>query len=684
MAGQKGANRTYTDEELLEHLRTIERTTGHPATEKLLASLGPPSAGTFKNRFGSIVEARRLAGCSPSQRRTLTPDDLLADLREVCDAMDGIPGRLEFARRKGYSSKRFDDLFGRGGWAHALRCVGRDPRRTRFEAEELLREIRRLTESALPGKPSGVAPSHSDVQKWSGYSTTPFDRCFGSVDAAVRAAGLTPAPRMRRDMRQRLVAFARRFAERNGFPPNTSDFEAARLWPTAITRHFGSIARLLLEAGLDPNDSAGRLMAARGRDGLFYDTRGERAVADLLFEAMLRGRIADYIPHQTISSQRRWEVDFVVVLNDGNAVFVEFDGYDPARRLFPFDRANARTEALRERGLPLWLVVPKGPTHEYEPYYGERLVLGELEARLEAQRQRATSRPDCVEPLPRSGEPELTSCVSVVWDVNDCRGEARPVDTHEPTVSLPDVAESEGIALAHAAFLHRRGELTHVGWAKLGDGSWEPRFREGEVRSDIRRALAAAGAHRTYLPAPEVAAALGISHTALIRHVRAGTIQADYERSGRKIVYFDASRLDELRQALGLLPEVPDGHMDARELGNRAGVTITTINGLVANRFLTPAGAALIRGRRRHYFAEADVERVRERFGEESIPPGMLTTADLAREAGVSRTTILRLLHDGRIAPAHSMLVKGTPTHLFPAGCVQDVRSAAARASRKA
>lgn len=681
MAGKKGANRLYTDDELLEHLRAVERATGHPATERLLASRGHPSPGTYKHRFGSLVEARRRAGCSPSRRGTLTPEQLLADLREVCDAMDGIPSRLEFRRRKGYPAKRFDDAFGRGGWPDALRRVGRDPRRTQFEPEELLREVRRLAASALPGKPAGVAPSYSDVEKWSGYSTTPFERCFGSVDAAVRAADLTPAPRVRRDIRQRLVDFAIRFAKRNGFPPNSADFGRARLWSTAITRNFGSISGLLLEAGLDPNDSAGHLMAARGRDGLLYDTRGERRVADLLFDAMLHGYIDDYIPHQAFSTRGRWEVDFAVRLNDGNTVLVEYDGYHPARRKFAFSVANARTEALRELGLPLWLVVPDGSTHEYEPYYGERIVLDALEARLRAQSQRTVVRPDHLEAPGGAPRADLGSLLTA-WQARGGAGSVRPTAGQESLVTLPYLAAVEGISLAHAAFLHRRGELKDAGWEHVRSGWWEPMFREDEARSDVRRILTALASSVRYLSAPQMAEKLGISHSTLVRCVRSGTIVPEIERSGRRIVYFDVGRLGELRQQLGMLDHLPPGHIDARELAERAGVTVTTVNGLATSGFITPAGEALIRGRHRRYFSETEVDRVRARFGGDSIPSGLLTSADLAQAAKTSRTTILRLVRTGHLVPVQTIVLRGTPTHVFLASSVEEVRRATPRSRR--
>lgn len=61
-----GPPRTWSDEELLEHLRTLSRKLGRTPTANHLIAHSPPSHVTYYERFGSLRAAQKAAGLEPN------------------------------------------------------------------------------------------------------------------------------------------------------------------------------------------------------------------------------------------------------------------------------------------------------------------------------------------------------------------------------------------------------------------------------------------------------------------------------------------------------------------------------------------------------------------------------------------------------------------------------------------
>jgi hypothetical protein len=102
-----------------------------------------------------------------------------------------------------------------------------------------------------------------------------------------------------------------------------------KLYTSALHR-FTSWQAAVEHAKLDYNTI--KLIAStigtptRGKDNAMYDSMGEAAVADKLFDLLNNGLIKEYVAHQKVSPERAWSCDFVVTSIDDVKIWIEFDG----------------------------------------------------------------------------------------------------------------------------------------------------------------------------------------------------------------------------------------------------------------------------------------------------------------------------------------------------------------------
>jgi len=195
-----------SDEGLLEEIRRVASLQpDQRLTRDAFDARSKISSSAVERRFGSWSEATRKAGLSDALP-VYSDSDVIADIKRIAVSSQDEPFTLKFYSSRGrYSGSYIKRRF--GGWRKALEAAGVGSRyigplitdRMRSQPgqamsdEEILMKIRDVSER-LEGVPlTGAAiETNSDITQSIMY------RRFGSVSAALRAAGVQQANRGRR------------------------------------------------------------------------------------------------------------------------------------------------------------------------------------------------------------------------------------------------------------------------------------------------------------------------------------------------------------------------------------------------------------------------------------------------------------------------------------------------------
>jgi hypothetical protein len=124
-AGYENTNpkQLWSDEEILSGIRELADDLGRPPTSKEMNERGVVSAVTVWKRFGSWTDALELAGFDvDEQRYTYTEDELLDAIRTVTEDLGRWPTTSEFSAHAPMHASTVQDRF--GSWTEALDAAG--------------------------------------------------------------------------------------------------------------------------------------------------------------------------------------------------------------------------------------------------------------------------------------------------------------------------------------------------------------------------------------------------------------------------------------------------------------------------------------------------------------------------------------------------------------------------------
>lgn len=163
-------------------------------------------------------------------------DELIAELRRVADQLDETPSIRAMEIHGVYSPSTYQSRF--GTWNNAIVHAGLTPNsadQTEYSSAELLSDLQTLANSVRR------TPTKADMRERGTHSPSTYLERFGSWEAAVKEAELTPRTRGVKISEDELLRALSELSESLGrIPTSTEMAERGRFSPSTYRRRFGS------------------------------------------------------------------------------------------------------------------------------------------------------------------------------------------------------------------------------------------------------------------------------------------------------------------------------------------------------------------------------------------------------------------------------------------------------------
>lgn len=160
----------YSDDELLDHLRTFAADLGRSPTMAEMDERGEYAADTYRRRFGSWNDALRRADLEVNRTRDIPVEDLLDELRRLAAELGRPPLATDVRRRGEYSLGTYGSRF--DSWVAALEAAGFTGRGTPASESSTLEHLRANGPTPVEKLPDG-APTTGE--KMRGAATFALD-----------------------------------------------------------------------------------------------------------------------------------------------------------------------------------------------------------------------------------------------------------------------------------------------------------------------------------------------------------------------------------------------------------------------------------------------------------------------------------------------------------------------------
>ena len=178
---EMGVKKCVSDEELLEHLNKLYIKYGHPPTDLILRKEKGHTSKVYINRFGSLSNARNIAGIKEVLcMKRVTEQELIEDLKHVFKDSQTIPSIKEIDKNCKYHRWTYLNRF--GSLENAFSKAGINI--TEERKKKILSELVRLY--TILKRP----PSMLDMKYYGNYHPDTYYIYFSSWGEALTAAGL--------------------------------------------------------------------------------------------------------------------------------------------------------------------------------------------------------------------------------------------------------------------------------------------------------------------------------------------------------------------------------------------------------------------------------------------------------------------------------------------------------------
>lgn len=236
--------RYYSNEELIEQLRTLGRTLGRIPTGRDLDPKTMAHRDTYKLRFGSWYSALREAGFETA-KKSYSRDELIEQLRFMQKELGRTPELRDVTKYVNCASpSTFSNMF--GSWNKALEAAGIDPRVKDYTREEMIAQLQDMYQKL------GRKPTTRELGlKYNTASPARFVREFGSLNNALAIAGFS-ANKIGRYSTEELIDQLRQLSTELGRAPKVEDLMQARnnlASASTFKNRFGSLGKALEAAG---------------------------------------------------------------------------------------------------------------------------------------------------------------------------------------------------------------------------------------------------------------------------------------------------------------------------------------------------------------------------------------------------------------------------------------------------
>lgn len=171
MAQANRGREKIPDEELFQALWDIADITGRMPTATEIELIGEYSYQTYRNRFGSLLEALWLAGFDTAQkarqRQKISTVELEREMNRLAEELGRSPTTYDMTERGEYSIRPYISTF--GSWCKAQEACGLTPtqrgRAAEYDRETILEEIASLKEEL------GEMPTLEQIDEECGFSS---------------------------------------------------------------------------------------------------------------------------------------------------------------------------------------------------------------------------------------------------------------------------------------------------------------------------------------------------------------------------------------------------------------------------------------------------------------------------------------------------------------------------------
>lgn len=181
------------DEYLKNELQQLANEIDRPPSELDIRKKSVFAPETFRDRFGSTAEARKAAGMKANpnydQINGIPESKLISALYELAAELSRAPTTTEINEKCKYSASTYVRRFGsikEARWAAGFREEVDKTTQGELDEDRLLAEIRRIVSDL------GHIPRRKDIKEKSQYSSSTFEKKFGSWSEAIEAAGFIP------------------------------------------------------------------------------------------------------------------------------------------------------------------------------------------------------------------------------------------------------------------------------------------------------------------------------------------------------------------------------------------------------------------------------------------------------------------------------------------------------------